>query len=141
MTIDHAGLDLEYIVGRPISVGETDFWPGEDLPQEYVDQIPLIESYVSAGYIYRVHPELGYERLPPHLYNDVVTRKEAEAHLEGDPGITAPIDAAQVTGNRSDTTVTARKQAFVQEHTKPRTRKITAADKASAVDATPEKEK
>ena len=141
MTIDHAGLDLEYIVGRPITVGDRDFWPAEDLPQEYVEQIPLIESFVSAGYLYRVHPELGYDRLPPHLYNDVVSRKEAEAAIEGDPGITAPIDAAQVTGNRSETTVTARKQAYVQEHTRPRVRKISAADKASAVEVTPEKEK
>ena len=142
MSIDHAeSLDLEYIVGRPITVGDREFWPAEDLPLEYVEQIPLIESWVSAGYIYRVHPDQGYDRLPPHIYNDVITRKEAEAAIEGDPGVTGPIDAAQVYGYRSDVTVTAHKQAYVQEHTKPRARKITAADKASAVDATPEKEK
>jgi hypothetical protein len=131
---------LEYIVGRPITVGDKDFWPAEDLPQEYVDQIPLIDSWVSAGYLYRVHPDLGYDRLPPHIYNDVVTRKEAEAKLAGDPGITAVIDAAQETGRKADVSVTANKQAKLQR-TPRRTRKLTAEDKASAVEVTPEKEK
>jgi len=133
-------LDLEYIVGRPLTVGDTDFAPGDDLPQEYVEQIPLLESFVNAGYLYRVHPEQGYDRLPPHLYTTVVTRKEAEAIIEGDPGVTAVIDANQVAGRRSDVQVTAHKQALVQQHTKPRTRKLSAADKASAVEVTPKKE-
>jgi hypothetical protein len=134
--------DLEYIVGRPITVGDTDFWPAEDLPQEYVEQIPLIDAWVSAGYLYRIVPEIGYGRLPPHIYNDVVTRKEAEAIIEGDPGVTSTIDAAQETGRKADVNVTATKQARLQRQPR-RTRKVgpTAADKASAVEVTPKKEK
>lgn len=139
--LDHdKTVETEYIVGRPLIVGDRQFWPAEDLPQEYVDEIPLIESWVSAGYIYRVVPDKGYDRLPPHIYTAVITRKEAEAKLEGDPGITAPIDAAQVTGTKGEASVAADKQAKLQIQPR-RTRKITAADKASAVEVTPEKEK
>jgi len=135
-------LDLEYIVGRPLTVGDRAFWHGEDLPQEYVLQIPLLESFVSSGYLYRVHPDQGYDRLPPHIYNDVITRKEAEAIIEGDPGVTAAISTAQEAGMRSDVQVTAHTQAE-RQRTPRRTRKVklTAADKASAVEVAPEKEK
>jgi hypothetical protein len=128
--------DIEYIVGRPFDVNGHDVWPGETLADEDVDNIPALDSWVSAGYIYRVTPAKGYDSLPPHIYSIVNTRAEVESILAGDPGITSAVDSAQEAGAAAETTQLAEKQARTDEaHAEHRRRqgKLTAADRANAV--------
>lgn len=138
--------DFEYIGGRPFTLGDMQVEPGQTIPQDYINLIPALESWISAGYIYRVVPDEGYGQLPPHVFNAVSTRREAEAALAGDPGVTNVVDAAQAQHEASDAVHLAEKQVEQgDEHARVVRRRRSAGlseqEKADAVEATSRKGK
>lgn len=132
-------MDVTFLAGRPLKVNGNEYEPGDEVPQVDLDTIPAIESYVSAGYLYRVVDEEGYNKLPPHLFHTVQTRRELEAQLENDRSFEEPVEEAQAVGEASDETQLANRQAeLAVEHAEARKRRgvvLTEAEKAAAVDA------
>ena len=97
----------KYIAGRPFTSEDGQHNPGEEVPN--APTFPLLESLVSSGYLYRVYED-NYEYLPPHVFNAVMTQKEAEAKVEGDPSMAANA----VEWQPSDALLQAQKEAEVQ---------------------------
>src|SRR5688572_23210114 len=80
---DRLGLEgMTYICGRPFTSEDGQHNPGEEVPN--APTFPLLESLVNSGFLYRVYEGNGYDRLPPHVFNAVQTRREAQAAIEGD---------------------------------------------------------
>jgi len=81
--------DTEFIVGRPFSDEDGEHEPGESYSQEQANKLHYLEAFVNSGFLYRVHDQ-NYDQLPPHVFNHVKTRQEAQALIEGDPSTTNP---------------------------------------------------
>ena len=68
----------KFIAGRPFAVDGGNVEPGDELTKAQVESIPYLESFIHAGYIYVVYTAKDYDRLPPHIFTAVMTRREAE---------------------------------------------------------------
>jgi hypothetical protein len=87
MSEHYLGLpDCIYICGRPFTSEDGQHNPGEEVPN--APSFPLLETLVNNGLLYRVF-ENDFSKLPPHVYNAVMTQQEAQAAIEGDPSIPA----------------------------------------------------
>lgn len=99
--------DVVYICGRPFTSEDGQHNPGEEVPNAL--SFHYLESLINAGYLYRVLEE-DYTKLPPHVFNAVMTEEEAKAKIEGDPSATA----IQVPWNPSPELEQAQKEAEIQ---------------------------
>lgn len=73
-----------YIVGLPFSDEDGEHTTGEEYSAEQANKLHYLEAFVSSGRLYRVWDAEDYGQLPPHVFNAVQTRQEAEAKIEGD---------------------------------------------------------
>jgi len=106
-------MSIKYLAGRTFDVGEDTVEPGDELTAAQVKSIPWLEAFVSAGYIYAVTPDKGYDQLPPHVFNAVQTKAEAVAAIEaGKAGttITEVSTAGQAAVDDDEQTKLAAKQ-------------------------------
>lgn len=89
--MDTTGIDsLRYLAGRPLDIMEHHYEPGDTVPPSVVALIPYVEAFTRSGHLFLLHPEKGYEQLPPHLYNVVMTKSEAKQALKPAPPIITP---------------------------------------------------
>lgn len=57
--------DFIYVAGRPQQIDGVDVQPGDRIDET---KIPHLESFISAGYVYRLADEADIDRLPPHMF-------------------------------------------------------------------------
>lgn len=133
-------MSIKYLAGRTFDVGTDTVEPGDQLTEAQVASIPYLDSFISSGYIYVVTPAKGYDQLPPHVFNAVQTRVEAEAAIEaGKEGTftTQGADDAQKTVNEDEQSKLAEKQQKQDElfadYRRTRRHKITQDEKEKAV--------
>lgn len=102
---------ITYLAGRPIKVDGKNYDVGDEVD---VSTIPHLDAFVSTGHLYKVHDDKDNAWIPPHLYNSVMSYKEARAKIDGDPGVstTAAKEADDITG---DAKRLAEGQAQVQD--------------------------
>lgn len=89
--MDTGNSRVRYIAGRPLNIGSDKFEPGDTIPAAAIALIPYVESFTNSGHIYVVHGENGYEKLPPHIYGVVKTKREVEEAMAAE----APIELEQ----------------------------------------------
>ena len=74
---------VKYIAGRPMQItGDVVVDVGDEVDPSL---FPYLDAFISAGYLYVVHPDKGYDSLPPHVFSAVMTQAEAEQKMAGDP--------------------------------------------------------
>lgn len=74
--------NVKFLAAKPF---QTEF--GEHQPGDVVKQAKdffNLEALIRSGFLYPYAPEDGYAYLPPHLFSELQTRKEALAKIEGD---------------------------------------------------------
>ena len=101
---------VKYIVGRPFTSEEGEHNTGEEVDPGLAESWRYVEALVNSGYLYKVYDE-GYDRLPPHVYNSVMLKHEAEAKIEGDSSYIE----AQNDWNKPKVLKDAEKQAEIDE--------------------------
>lgn len=89
MNIPHvaAPAGVKHIAGRVMKFGTKEVQPGDTLTKAQVASIAQIDAFISAGYIYLVTPAKGYDQLPPHVFNSVRLKKEADTAIRGASGL------------------------------------------------------
>lgn len=70
-----------------------------------------LEALVRGGFLYPYAPEDGYSYLPPHLFNELRTRKEVLAKIEGDPTAQTSVNEYE----KPEAVKVAEKQAEAQQ--------------------------
>ena len=74
---------VKYIAGRDFDTSYGHHEYGKVITE--ATKFENLDVLVAMHYLYPYAPEMGYEYLPPHLFNDVQTKVEVKATLEGDP--------------------------------------------------------
>jgi len=131
-------MSIKYLAGRTFDVGEDTVEPGDELTKAQVESIPWLESFISAGYIYAVTPDKGYDTLPPHVFNAVQTKAEAIAAIEaGKDGttITEVSAASQEAVNSDEQSKLAARQREADEEFARRRNRVAAPTKQEKEDA------
>lgn len=75
---------VKYIVGFNFKSELGEHLTGDVLTAEVANSFPNLEILVSNHFLWPYAPKSNYGWLPPHLFNDVLLREEAEAQLAAD---------------------------------------------------------